>query len=126
VALLQHLLAPATWLHLESLARLMQRAAGSGPFSLLFLAWAVGAVVVELALLLGLVAATVQRGGPWLHRRAGLVIVVQRNGHHPGWIRALIRWGVLFVTAPVAVITAACGVRGVHDRLAGCEVRRRA
>ncbi len=126
MALLQYLLAPTTWLDLESLARLMQRAAGSGPFSLLFFSWAVGAVVVELALLLGLVAATVQRGGPWLHRRAGLVIVIQRNGHHPGWIRALVRWGVLCVTAPVALITAACGVRGVHDWLAGCEVRRRA
>jgi FHA domain len=126
LTLLQHLLAPATWMHLESLARLMQRAAGSGPFSLLFLSWAVGAVVVELALLLGLVAATVQRGGPWLHRRAGLVIVVKRNGHHPGWIRALVRWAVLLLTAPVALVTAACGVRGIHDRLAGCEVRRRA
>lgn len=113
------------WQGLGDFARQIHGQGSLGPFLLLFLSWAVGAVAVELTLLLRLVAATVGQGGPALHRRCGLVIAVRRNGHHPGWARALWRWTVLGITAPAAVATAACGVRGLHDLASGCEVRKR-
>lgn len=113
------------WQGLGDLARQIHGQGTLGPFLLLFLSWAVGAVTVELTLLLRLVAATVGQGGPALHRRCGLVIAVRRNGHHPGWVRALWRWTVLGATAPLALVTAACGQRGLHDLVSGCEVRKR-
>jgi hypothetical protein len=119
-----YLLSPGTWLHLDLLASHLHHLPAAGPFAVLFLSWAAGAVLVELALLAGLVAMTVSRGGPWLHRRLGLTIVIQRNGHHPGWPRALWRWLLLALTIPIAAATLAAGTRGLHDRLSGCEVRR--
>ncbi len=119
------LLTPGPWIHLDQLARQVHALPTAGPFLLLFLGLAVGAVVAELLMLWGLVAATVQQGGPWLHRRLGLIIIVRRNGHHPGWRRALFRWLLLGLTCPVALITMLCGWRGVHDLVTGCVVRRR-
>lgn len=117
------LLQPATWLKIDVLAHHLHTLASPWPFLLLFLALALGAVLAELTLLWGLVAATVQHGAPRLHRRCGLSIVVRRNGHHLGWLRAGWRWLLLMLTAPIALITAWCGVRGLHDLLSGCEVR---
>ena len=119
------LLHPTTWLHLDQLASQLHHLPSAGPFALLFLTWAAGAVLLELALLAGLVAMTVAKGGPWLHRRLGLALVIKRNGHHPGWLRALWRWLLLAVTFPLAIVTLALDTRGLHDRLSGCEVRRR-
>ncbi len=116
---------PSTWLHAGELARLVHGQEAPGPFILLFLSWAAGAVTLEITLLIGLVASTVLKGGPWCHRRYGLAIAVRRNGHHPGWVRATWRWTLLALLAPLAVITAAMGRRGLHDVLSGCEVRRR-
>lgn len=121
--LVGYVVSPAHWLGLDALARQLHALTSPWPFLLFFLALALGAVVAELLLLWGLVAASVYRGGPWLHRRLGLHLVVRRNGHHPGWVRALLRWTLLAVTWPLALITVALGVRGLHDRLSGCEIR---
>lgn len=118
-------LRPEAWRGFADLARQVHAQGAMGPFLLLFLSWAVGAVVVELTLLIGLVATTVTRGAPWLHRRCGLTIAVRRNGHHPGWLRAIWRWLLLGLTAPIALVTALCDLRGLHDLASGCEVRKR-
>lgn len=121
--LVGYVVSPPHWLGLDALARQLHALSSPWPFLLFFLALALGAVVAELLLLWGLVAASVYRGGPWLHRRLGLHLVVGRNGHHPGWVRALLRWSLLAVTWPLALITVALGVRGLHDRLTCCEIR---
>lgn len=123
--LVRGLLLPSAWAGIEELAQAIRAQPSSGPFLALFASWAVGAVVAELALLLWLVAATVGSGAPWCHRRVGLVLVQRKNGHHLGWLRALVRWGLLGLTAPLALVTTLFGRRGLHDLLTGCEVRRR-
>lgn len=123
--LLRTCLGVHAWQGLGDLARQIHGQETLGPFLLLFLSWAVGAVTIELTLLLRLVAATVGLGAPAFHRRCGLVIAVRRNGHHPGWMRSLWRWTLLCATAPLALVTAVVGRRGLHDLLSGCEVRKR-
>lgn len=113
---------PAHWGNVETLARQLHAHASPWPFLMFVIALALGAVVTEFWLVWGLVAASVYHGGPWLHRRFGLHLVVHRNGHNPGWLRALIRWTVLAVTWPLAPVTAALGIRGLHDLLSGCEI----
>lgn len=123
--LLRACLTVQAWMGLGDLARQIHGQGTLGPFLLLFLSWAVGAVTIELTLLLRLVAATVGQGAPVFHRHVGLVIAVRRNGHHPGWARSLWRWTLLCATAPLALVTAVAGRRGLHDLLSGCEVRKR-
>ena len=105
--LVGYVVSPAHWMSLDALARQLHALTSPWPFLLFFLALALGAVVAELLLLWGLVAASVYRGGPWLHRRLGLHLVVRRNGHHPGWVRALLRWTLLAMMWPLALITVA-------------------
>ena len=121
--LVAYVITPATWWQLDTLARQLHTLASPWPFRIFLLSLAVAAVVAEVCVLWRLIFATVHHGGPWLHRRLGLRIVVRRNGHHPGWLRAAARWVVLVVTWPLAVLTAGLGWRGVHDVLSGCEVR---
>ena len=123
--LVRGLLQPSTWTGIAELAQTIRSQPSSGPFLALFASWAVGAVIAELTLLLWLVAATVSSGAPWCHRRLGLVLVQRKNGHHLGWLRALVRWGLLGLTAPLALVTALLGRRGLHDLAVGSEVRRR-
>jgi len=120
-----YVVSPAHWGQVEVLARQLHAHASPWPFLAFFLSLALGAVVAELLLLWGLVAASVYHGGPWLHRRLGVHLVVRRNGHHPGWIRSSVRWALLAVTWPAAIVTAAIGVRGMHDMMTGCEIRSR-
>ena len=120
---LAYVMSPANWSHLDALARQLHAQTSPWPFLAFFFSLALGAVVTELLVLWALVAASVYRGGPWLHRRLGLHLVVRRNGHHPGWLRGIARWTFLTLTWPAAIVTAAIGVRGVHDVLCGCEMR---
>ena len=123
--LVRGMLQPSAWAGIAELAQAIRAQPSSGPFLALFASWAVGAVIAELTLLLWLVAATVSTGAPWYHRRVGLVLVQRQSGHHLGWLRALVRWGLLGLTAPLALVTALLGRRGLHDLVVGCEVRRR-
>ena len=125
LALARGMMQPSAWSGVGELAQAIRAQPSSGPFLALFASWAVGAVIAELTLLLWLVAATVASGAPWCHRRLGLVLVQRKNGHHLGWLRSLVRWAVLGATAPAALVTALLGWRGLHDLVAGCEVRRR-
>ncbi len=121
--LVAHLLLPASWLGLDGVARQLHVLTSPWPFMLFFLSLAAGTVAAEGCLLWWLVVTTVQHGGPWLHRRLGMRVVVQRNGHHLGWIRATARWTLLALTWPLALVTVGLGWRGVHDVVSGCEVR---
>lgn len=118
-----YLLLPKTWLGIDGVARQLHELASPWPFLIFFLSLAAGTVAAEACLLWRLVTSTVQHGGPWLHRRLGLRVVVQRNGYHPGWLRATARWSLLALTWPLALVTVGFGWRGIHDLLSGCEVR---
>ncbi len=107
-----------------SLTAELQRGHG-GAFALLFVAAALAVLVWVLAHLLYAIAATVLHGAPFWHRRLGLVIVRQRNGHFLGWGRATWRWCWCGLTLPLAALTALIGVRGLHDVLAGSRVHDR-
>ena len=124
-ALIRGLLQPSAWAGIEDLAQAIRAQPSSGPLLALCASWAVGAVLAELTLLLWLVSATVTNGAPWCHRRFGLVLVQRSNGHRLGWLLALARWGLLGLTAPLALVAALLGWRGLHDLAVGCEVRRR-
>ena len=89
----------------------------------LFLSLAGATLAFELPLLLGLVAATVRKGGPWWHRRLGLGLVLHRNGHRPSWGRTILRWLLFALCWPLALVTVWSGCRSLHDVLCGTEVR---
>ena len=91
----------------------------------LYLGLSGAAIAAEVVLLLGAVAATVRHGAPLWHRQLGLELVVRRNGHRLGWVRALWRWTLWVVLAPVTALTIWSGKPSLHDRWSGSELRLR-
>ncbi len=86
-----------------------------------------GAAVSAMALVAGplfvLVAPTVLRGGPAMHRRLGLVVVRTADGTAPGYGQALLRWLLAAVLWPLALGATLLHRRSPHDVLSGCTVR---
>ena len=119
--LLLALLTPTGMAVMPSLARALLDYGGAFPG--LFFGFSGAAIAVELVFLFGTVAATVRHGAPLWHRQLGLVLVVRRNGHRLGWLRAFGRWTLALILAPLAAVTIWGGGRSWHDRLSGVEVR---
>ncbi len=124
LALAGSLFTPGGLERAASLTVELQRGHG-GAFAVLFAAAALAVLVWVLAHLFYAIAATVLQGAPFWHRRFGLVIVRQRNGHFLGWGRATWRWCWCGLTLPLAALTAVIGCRGLHDLLAGSRVHDR-
>jgi hypothetical protein len=123
--LLHSLVLPGGLVRAWDLVGALRQAQEQAPFLLIFLG-ATGAVLaIALTALLGLVAPTVANGAPLGHRMFRLRIAQRRNGHHPTWIASGVRWLVLLVVWPVAWIWIGLGRRGLHDLIAGTEIRSR-
>ena len=92
-------------------------------FIWIFSALTLGLLGCTLALLISLVAATTIKGGPFWHRKLGILILEKENGFFPTPLRCCARWALALLLFPVSLLTAAINIRGVHDVLSGCSVR---
>ncbi len=94
------------------------------PFLSLFSCAAAALLAALLVALFGLVSATVLRGGPLWHRWLRIEIVEHQSGYYPTWGRALARWALFAVLAPLSPF-GLLFPRGLHDLCCGCRVRHR-
>lgn len=99
-------------------------AASSGAMVLLILGSAVGAMTAVGGMLLVLVVPTVTRGAPKGHRAYGLTVVRSSDGLPLGYGRAMIRWLLAALLAPLGLPAALLRRRALHDVICGCTVRR--
>jgi hypothetical protein len=103
----------------------LARADDQQPFLTLFATGTLAVLTAVMVLILGTLAATVVRGAPFWHRRLGLEIVEARTGYFLTWTRALLRWLLVALLWPFAVLALPARSRSPHDLLSGCQVRAR-
>lgn len=113
---------PQLWPRLGDLLSLLNQDHRQA-FLTIFIAATLAMICVALAVILLLVAPTVQQGAPWGHRRLGLVIHRRPDNLPPGPVRSLVRWTLAILLAPLILPSLFTGHRGLHDQLTGCWVR---
>ncbi|MFW5751326.1 MAG: FHA domain-containing protein, partial [Planctomycetota bacterium] len=101
-ALFTDLLAPATWPRLPAVLGQL-RATDQQAFLVFFVGAALATLVWVLVPLFTLVAATMLKGAPWIHRQLDLVIRNHRTGFYLSPWRSCLRWVLALLLAPLAV-----------------------
>lgn len=123
-ALFTNLLDPATWPRLPAVLGQL-RATDQQAFLVFFVGAALATLAWVLVPLFSLVAATMLKGAPWIHRQLDLVIRNHRTGFYLSPWRSCLRWVLALAFAPLAVPAILLARRSPHDLLCGCRLQVR-
>ena len=99
--------------------------AGSLPWISLLGCTALGLIAALVVALYLVVGGKCLHGGAPCHRRMGLVLIDRRSGHFPTPWCCLLHSALGCMSAPLIPIFLLMGKPALHDRLVGCNLRRR-
>jgi hypothetical protein len=124
-ALITALSMPTGWTGLDGILSQISGSSDRSAFAVLFATITAMLLAAALTVIFTSVRATVHGGGPWCHRALRLEIIATAEHAWPSWERATLRWLLMILFLPLALVVVPFGWRGVPDALCGCDVRRR-